>query len=151
MRNSSLIISLAAAAALLAGASAFGETVYKWKDAQGQSHYSQQQPAEGVKYETITGAGDTVADSGDASQAQGADQKSGGSSSGSGDAGGQTPAQQQRQQMCTSARANADLLTKNATVHTDLNGDGKQVTLNAAQHDQALADANKQVDLYCAK
>lgn len=147
MRNSSLIISLAAAAALLAGASAFGETVYKWKDAQGQSHYTQQQP-EGVKYETITAAGNTMSDSADASQvaSDAADQKSGGDSS-----GGQTPAQQQRQQMCTSARANADLLTKNATVHTDLNGDGKQVTLNAAQHDQALADANKQVDLYCAK
>ncbi|HEY2345207.1 MAG TPA: DUF4124 domain-containing protein [Xanthomonadaceae bacterium] len=152
MRHSSLIISLAAALGVLACASAFGNTVYKWKDAQGQSHYSQQ-PPDGIKYETINTAGDTLADVADASQPKpdaASDQKPA-SSSDSGAPAGMTPAQQQRQQLCKQARDNANTLTTNPTVKMDVNGDGKQVTLNAAQHDQALSDATKQADLYCNK
>lgn len=149
MAKSSIII-LVAAIGLLAGASAISGTVYKWKDANGQSHYSQQ-PPEGVKkFETIDTAGDTMADASDTSQPNpdSGDQKAAGAAGG---AAGLTPAQTQRQQLCKGARDNAATLTAHATVKADVNGDGKQVTLNAAQHDAALSDANKQVDLYCSK
>ena len=141
------LISLAAAVGLLVGASAAADTVYKWKDANGQSHYSQQPPDGVKKYETINSAGNNVVDSGDASAQPTADVASGKKDAAA--AAGATPAQQQRQQLCKQAHDNATLLTQHATVSTDLNGDGKQVTLNAAQHDQALKDANKAVDLYC--
>ncbi|HTA65250.1 MAG TPA: DUF4124 domain-containing protein, partial [Xanthomonadaceae bacterium] len=146
----SSIITLVAAIGLLAGTSVLGETVYKWKDANGQSHYSQQPPEGTTKYEAINTAGDTVDDSSDTSQpkADSGAQNSGGSAAATGDL---TPAQAQRQQLCKSARDNAATLTTHATVNADINGDGKPVTLNAAQHDAALSDANKQVDLYCSK
>jgi hypothetical protein len=132
------------------GASA-GDPVYKWKDVQGHYHYAQS-PPEGIKYETITASGepsvsqlpltgeptaepepkkDTVAKADDSSN------------------GTQTPAQIERQKLCTTAQANATTLNTHATVVGDVNGDGKPVTLNAKQHDAALENAKKQVDLYC--
>ena len=66
MRNRSLaqflakssLIPLVAAIGLFAVSNASaGDPVYKWKDANGQSHYSQQPPDKGVKFETITQPG----------------------------------------------------------------------------------------------
>ncbi|MBS0213007.1 MAG: DUF4124 domain-containing protein [Proteobacteria bacterium] len=142
------LIGLLVAIGLLAGSLAMAETVYKWKDANGQSHYSQQPPDGVKKYETITSAGNVDADDASSPAAPASGSRD---HAASGNASGMTPAQQQRGQLCKSARDNVDVLTKNATVSTDLNGDGKIVTLNAAQHDKALSDAKKQVDLYCAQ
>ncbi|MBS0194642.1 MAG: DUF4124 domain-containing protein [Proteobacteria bacterium] len=143
------LIGLLVAIGLLAGSLAMAETVYKWKDANGQSHYSQQPPDGVKKYETITSAGtvDTDDANSPATPASGGkDHVAAGNAASSA-----TPAQQQRTQLCKQARDNVDTLNQHATVTTDLNGDGKPVTLNAAQHDKALSDAKKQVDLYCAQ
>lgn len=149
MRHLIPIISLAAAVGLLVGTSVSAETVYRWKDANGQSHYSQQ-PPEGVKkFETINSAGDPILHDDASAPAASSPAKDGAAPAAKAGPGGATPAQQQRAQLCKQARANAATLTQHATVTTDLNGDGKLVTLNAAQHDKALNDANKQVDLYC--
>lgn len=121
---------------------AFADPVYKWRDSSGHSHYSQT-PPEGQKYETITPAGHSSSDASDAKPA-------GAEVPATGDAAKSlTPAQVTRQKLCVAARANMSTLTSHATVTSDINGDGKQVTLNAAQHDAALSDAKKQVDLYC--
>lgn len=144
------ILGLFLVAGLLAGSAVLAGTVYKWKDANGQSHYSQQ-PPDGVKnYDTISGAGDAWKDGPNAGKAAPASGK-GDAAHGSQAAAGQTPAQQQRTQLCAQARANVTTLNQHAKVTADINGDGKPVALNAAQHDQALRDANKQVDLYCAQ
>lgn len=149
MRHIIPIISLAAAVGLLVGSSVCAETVYRWKDANGQSHYSQQ-PPEGVKkFETISSSGDPILHDDAATPPASSAAKDGATPAAKAGPGGATPAQQQRTQLCKQARENVTTLTQHATVTTDLNGDGKPVTLNAAQHDKALSDANKQVDLYC--
>ncbi len=142
------ILVLATAIGLLVGATAMADTVYKWKDANGQSHYSQQ-PPEGRKYETINSAGDAALRNDQLPAASAASDKQD-SAAATGKPGAPTPAQRQREQLCKNARANAATLTQHAVVTGDINGDGKTVTLNAAQHDQALKDANKAIDLYCA-
>ena len=163
MRNHSLalfmakssIITLIAAIGLLAGASAVSGTVCCWKSAGRQLAVPlirNSRLRAGWQCETIESAGDTMADASDASpqNPDSSDHKDKGSASSGGDAG-MTPAQAQRQQLCKGAHDNVATLTAHATVKADVNGDGKQVTLNAAQHDAALSDANKQVDLYCSK
>jgi len=154
MRNHSLapsraLISLVVAIGLLAGTVAMAGTVYRWKDANGQSHYSQQPPDGVKKYETITSSGNAGATDDDSAAAPATAAASGKKDNGS--AGGMTPAQEQRQKNCKAARDNQTTLTQHATVNADVNGDGKLVTLNAAQHDQMLAEAKKQVDLYCSQ
>lgn len=145
------LIVLLLATGLLAGSAVVAGTVYKWKDANGQSHYSQQPPDGVKKYETISGASDAWANNPSASPAASSPHDAGSASAKPAAAAGQTPAQQQRAQLCAQARANVTTLNQHATVSADVNGDGKPVTLNAAQHDKALSDANKQVDLYCSQ
>ncbi|MBS0575347.1 MAG: DUF4124 domain-containing protein [Proteobacteria bacterium] len=143
------LIGLLLATGLLVGSAVVAGTVYKWKDANGQSHYSQQPPDGVKKYDTINGASDAWANGPGAASA--ASDKHDGATASTKPAAGQTPAQQQRAQLCTQARANVTTLNQHAKVTADINGDGKPVALNAAQHDQALRDANKQVELYCAQ
>lgn len=139
---SRIAIALLAATGLLAGTLAMASTVYRWKDATGQSHYSQQ-PPDGVKnYDTITTVGDqAMASEGDSSASAGEHET----------VSAKTPAQLQRETLCKQAHANVTTLTQNAVVRSDVNGTGKPVTLDVAQHERALSDAKKQVGLYCAQ
>ncbi len=154
MRNHSLatpfmakssIISLIVATGLLAGASAMaGDPVYKWKDANGQSHYSQQ-PPEGIKYQTITTSGDTAvsapATNGETAAAPAA------SALGQ----GPTPAQTSRPQLCDMARKNVDVLTNRPAVSMDINGTGKAQPLTPEQQNAQLVIAKQQVAQVCTK
>ena len=157
MRNQSLasvakssILPLILAASLVTGLSAYARSpVYKWKDANGQSHYSQS-PPEGVKYQTIMLTGEPGDATNPASATASQPATPAATSNGTtGNPANPTPAQVQRQKLCANARANVTTLTEHATVVGDVNGDGTPVTLDAKQHDSAMIDANKQVDLYC--
>jgi len=136
------IISLVVATCLLAGSTAMaGDPVYKWKDANGESHYSQQ-PPEGIKYETITTAGaSTTNPASSSSQDAGTAQ----------DASGPTPADTDRKKYCDTARKNVDLLTSKPMVSMDIHGDGKPVALTPEQQTAQLAFAKQQVAGFCTK
>jgi hypothetical protein len=143
MRNIFSIASLLLTGLILSTTASAADPVYKWKDSAGHSHYSQT-PPEGQKYEIITQtshvpgknvtATDTPAENTETPKAT-----------------GPTPAQVARKKLCEDARANVNTLNTHATVISDVNGDGKPVTLNVAQHAASLAQANKQVDLYCVQ
>lgn len=150
MRNQSLAImakssitSLIVAASLLAGMSATAsDPVYKWKDANGQSHYSQQ-PPQGIKYETMTPAG--TAATAPVAAANAADTAKAPAAS------GQTPAQIERQKYCDTARKSVDVLTTHPLVDMDINGDGKPVRLTPEQQTAQLEKAKQQVAALCPK
>ena len=141
--KSSIVLSIVAIG-LLAGSSALAnDPVYKWKDANGQSHYSQQ-PPDGVKYETISTSGLTTANSTPtaASGATGAQASA---------AGATTPGQAARQKGCEAAQKNVDTFTNAGAVTMDVNGDGKPVALSPSQQTEQLALAKQQVAVYCQK
>ncbi len=138
----SSIIPLFLSIGLLAGTASATDAVYKWKDANGQSHYSQSVP-EGIKYETITPAGQVTAPpiaTGDGESAATAPDKS-----------APTPAQVERQKYCDAARKNVDTLTNKPLVDMDINGTGKPVRLSSQQQTQQLTLAKQQVTALCSK
>ena len=143
----SSLIPLIVAISLLAGVSAnAADPVYKWKDANGQSHYSQT-PPDGIKYETIAASGAPAsavsasghADSGAAAKAAPTQ------------AGGPTQGQNKRQELCDTARKNVDVLTSRPLVQMDINNTGTPVALTPSQQTQQLDLAQKQATAYCAK
>jgi hypothetical protein len=152
MRNLSLatsfkakssIIPLVVAISMLAGATAIAsDPVYKWKDASGQSHYSQQVP-EGVKYETITTTSGSTTTT--------PDQAAAGDAGTTKAASGATPAQVARQRNCDIAQKNVAAFASAPALSMDVNGDGKPVTLTADQQTSQLNLAKQQVAVYCAK
>ena len=131
---------------ILAAAASAANPVYKWKDSRGHSHYSQSPPQD-QKYQTIMPTGVSTDSSATAPPAAMAVAKASDDAS----MAGLTPALVMRKKNCDTARANISTLNAHASVTSDINGDGKAVTLNVAQHNAALAEAGKQVDLYCAQ
>lgn len=137
--KSSIVLSIVVVG-LLAGTSALaGDPVYKWKDANGQSHYSQQ-PPDGIKYETISTSGVSTSNA-TAAAAPGAAAAQPGT----------TPGQIARQKSCEQAQKNVDTFTNSAAVAMDVNGDGKTVALSADQQAQQLSLAKQQVTVFCSK
>ena len=145
MRNLFLSASLLLAGLILAATASAANPVYKWKDSSGHSHYSQSAP-EGQKYQVIMPTGVSIDSTATApppaAVAKATDDAT---------TPGLTPAQVMRKKNCDTARANISTLNAHASVTSDINGDGKAVTLNVAQHNAALVEAGKQVDLYCAQ
>jgi len=101
---------------LLTSATAVAGPLYKWKDANGVTQYSER-PPEGQKYETrrITDNGDPVAEA--------------------------EPAKAEESPQCTSARDNLKLLAGSGPVMQDTDGDGKP----DAELDEAQRTAQKQL------
>ena len=153
-------MSLAVLACLFALVStAAADAVYKWKDANGQSHYSQSPPPSGTKYETISPTGVGAAASSTYESAVQAP------------ASGSTafkPVEQSdntaarlayRQKNCETARANLALLnaspTSGAIIKPAASGSGYNAggpAANAVQpHAASVAHASQQVDQFCGK
>lgn len=111
---------------LLASASATAGTVYKWKDANGVTQYSEKPPA-GQKFESR--------------QVQNRDPVA------------RTPAAPTapaESSDCTTARSNLDLLNGTGTVMQDTNGDGKADTaLNDEQRGAQKNLAEAAIKAYC--
>jgi hypothetical protein len=129
---------------LLACASAMAaDPVYKWKDAKGQSHYSQS-PPQGQKYETITPAGNTIAEpsapgtytSQSATNSPATPTKP-------------SPNLAMRLKNCDTARSNVAALTNNPTAPIDAKGTGKPVQVTAEQRAAELDRAKQQVSQFC--
>lgn len=133
---------------ILAAAASAANPVFKWKDSSGHSHYSQSPPQD-QKYQIIMPTGVTTDSSATAPPAAVAVAVA--KTSDDASTAGLSPAVVMRKKNCDTARANISTLNAHASVTSDINGDGKAVTLNVAQHNAALAEAGKQVDLYCAQ
>lgn len=120
MRNfTATVLAAACLAAALAPASVLAQTVYKWKDARGVTHYSERPPASG-RYSQQDGKRDPAA----AQPAAKADS-----------------AAAKPDPRCNTARGNLATLQGKAAVQMDTDGDGKL--------DRTLSDAERanQVEL----
>jgi len=129
---------------LLACANAMAaEPVYKWKDAKGQSHYSQS-PPQGQKYETITPAGDSTP----------SPSPPGTYTSQSAPAAPEKPTPPHpnlamRLKNCETARSNVAALTNNPTAPIDTKGTGQPAPVTPEVRAAELDRAKQQVSQYC--
>ncbi len=149
------LAALAGAFALAASAVAT-DAVYKWKDASGQSHYSQSPPPSGTKYQTITPTGGPES-SRDVSAATGAP-ASGSTSQKTGVSRTSDEARALRKKNCETARANLTLLNASpngyaaptpATGSANANASGGPQAVARLPREQELARANSQIAQYC--
>ena len=142
---------LACSLALASSAAIAADAVYKWKDANGQSHYSQSPPPSGTKYETINPIG------GPSSAPAAATVSTAGSSAAPAPASTAfKPAETRnseassalRQKNCATAKANAATLQNNPGANTYSAG-GKSEAMSAERRAAELARANQMVTQYC--
>jgi len=130
-------------ALLLLAPLASAQGVYKWTDAHGTVHYSETPPPQGTPFKRLTPSGGEQTpppppptQSSDTPQTRepGAPMAD-------------TP--ENRAKLCTSLKANLDLLKgKGAVV---MEKDGKPVALDEAQRNQQIDDAQKQYQQYCGQ
>jgi hypothetical protein len=121
---------------------AFGQA-YKWKDAQGVTHYSDSPPPAGTKVEKIKTSGVVSAPAGDTPPAPAT------STSTAKPAGGgmnDTPAN--RAKLCDGLRKNKEILDKEQTVSID-DGKGGKTQLDADARKRQVETNQAQLTLYC--
>jgi hypothetical protein len=155
MRTTSLSLSslvlLSSAIGLLLSVAAFAaDTVYKWKDSSGQSHYSQSPPV-GQKYETITTNGSAPASSSTSASAPGASAPAAPSSTKKVASTNVPAGLALHQKNCATARGNVATLTNNPTANLDTKGTGKPSPVSAKDRAAELARANQMVTQYCGQ
>jgi hypothetical protein len=158
MRNRSLAQSLAksslipavVAIGLLAGSIASAaDPVYHWKDSNGQSHYSQQPPEKGIKYETISASG-APASAAPAAKTEGGVTAPPAKAT-TGAPAGQTPADAKRQQQCEAATKNVDILANRPLVEMDINGTGTPKRLTPQEQTAQLEHFKTLQTAFCVK
>jgi hypothetical protein len=137
-------ILLVVAIGLLAWASAMAaDPVYKWKDAKGQSHYSQS-PPQGQKYEIISPLGESTPSPSTpgtyTSQAAAAVPEK---------PAAPHPNLAMRLKNCETARSNVAALTNNPTAPIDTSGAGKPAPVTPEVRTAELNRAKQQVSQYC--
>lgn len=121
---------------------AFGQA-YKWKDAQGVTHYSDSPPPAGTKVEKIKTSGVVIPPAGNpapASTAAAAAKPASASSV------ADTPAN--RTKLCEQLRKNADTLSKEKVVSVD-DGKGGSRVLDDAGRARQVETTQAQMTLYC--
>lgn len=129
-------LSLAASTALAA------EHYFKWQDANGVWHYTQQPPPEGVASERInvsTGRSEPEQAPAPATESPEA----------AAAAANNAEVEKRRREACQAARTNVATMEANPTV-TMLNADGTQRTLSPEETQRQLDLARAQVTLYCS-
>jgi hypothetical protein len=152
MRNQSIapflakssILMLLVAIGMLAYAGAMAaDPVYKWKDASGQSHYSQT-PPQGQKYETITPTGESTTSP--STPGTYSSQTTGAAPAAPTKTG---PNLAMRLKNCETARSNVAALTNNPTAPIDTKGTGQPAQVTPAVRTAELDRAKQQVSQYC--
>jgi len=120
---------------------AFGQA-YKWKDAQGVTHYSDSPPPAGTKVEKIKTSGVVSPPAGDSAPAPAASVAAKPSGGGMND----TPAN--RAKLCEGLRKNKEILDKEQTVSID-DGKGGKTQLDADARKRQVETNQAQLTLYC--
>lgn len=140
MRRPLIFAILLAAAPLVAA-----QQIYKWTDAQGIVHYSQQAPTQGTKYQQVKLAGGV-----ESAAAPATDRAAGAASAAPAPA--PTAAQmadtpENRAKLCTTLKANLATLQANGPVV--MQQGAKPTVLSAEQRQQQIAQANAQYQQFC--
>lgn len=138
MRRPIVLASLALLAVAIGGP-AGAQQYYKWKDADGVTHYTKTPPPEGTQADRV--AVNAAAPTPDPATAAQPAADAGAGMSGT--------ATQQRSAACQTAQANLDTLQNNPFVSIDKDGDGKPELLTVEEHNAQLAIAREQVRTLC--
>jgi hypothetical protein len=121
---------------------AFGQA-YKWKDAQGVTHYSDSPPPAGTKVEKIKTSGVVVPPAGEPAPAAASTAAAKPAPAGP---VADTPAN--RAKLCDQLHKNADTLSKEKVVSVD-DGKGGSRTLDDAGRARQVETTQAQITLYC--
>ena len=119
---------------------AFGQA-YKWKDAQGVTHYSDSPPPAGTKVEKIKTSGVVIPPAGEPAPASTAAAKPAAPAPVA-----DTPAN--RAKLCEGLRKNKEILDKEQTVSID-DGKGGKTQLDADARKRQVETNQAQLTLYC--
>lgn len=117
---------------------------YKWKDAQGVTHYADAPPPGGVKYEKIKTSGTAEAPA--PAPAASATASSGANGTKAAAGNDDTPAN--RQKLCDQLRKNLDILNNEKVVTMD-DGKGGVRQVDDATRQSQIKTAQAQMTLYC--
>jgi hypothetical protein len=140
---------LFALAALVAAPSALAQQVYKWKDADGVTHYSASPPPKEVTAEKMLLRGGTTSTvpetpaEGDAAAADGTTPPAGDGLSAN--------AMREREAACITAQSNVEKLQNNPFITMDKDGDGSDELLSPEEHDAQLQRARRYAEEVCPR
>ncbi|NID15521.1 DUF4124 domain-containing protein [Luteibacter yeojuensis] len=130
-------------AVLLAACPLAFAQAYKWKDAQGVTHYSDSPPPMGTKYDKVktTGTVEAPAGANPTAPPTPAPPKAA-------PAGPASDTPENRQKLCATLRSNMEILSKQQQVSVD-DGKGGQVALDDAGRKRQIETTQAQMTLYC--
>ncbi len=123
----------------------FGQA-YKWKDAQGVTHYSDSPPPSGTKYDMVKTTGSVVPPAGASVPAPAPAPKPAASTTAPSGPTADTP--QNRKKLCADLQSNIGVLNKPEPVSVD-DGKGGRVQLDDAGRKRQIETAQAQMTLYC--
>ncbi|MBP1474606.1 DUF4124 domain-containing protein [Frateuria sp. MAH-13] len=132
---------------LLLLAPAVAAQVYKWTDAHGTVHYSETPPPQGTQFKRINANG--MEQPAAPSPAPAAKSDATAAKPASASTGGLPNTPENRAKLCTSLKANLDLLKGKEGVV--LEQGGKSVPLDETQRNQQIALAEQQYQQFCNK
>lgn len=124
---------------------AFGQA-YKWKDAQGVTHYSDSPPPAGTKVEKIKTSGVVIPPAGNPAPAAASTASTAAAKPAPAGAVADTPAN--RAKLCDQLRKNAETLAKEKVVSVD-DGKGGSRNLDDAGRARQVETTQAQMTLYC--
>ncbi|UGB38923.1 DUF4124 domain-containing protein [Frateuria soli] len=130
---------------LLLLAPAVAAQVYKWTDSRGTVHYSETPPPQGTRYKRINTNGMEQP----AAPAPAAKSDAVATKPAPAGTGGLPNTPENRAKLCTSLKANLDLLKGKEGVM--LEQDGKSVPLDETQRNQQIALAEQQYQQFCGQ
>ena len=133
---------LFAIAALVCAGDANAQKFYKWKDADGVTHYTATPPPDGQQADNVAV---------DAAPAAPVDATGEPSASDAPAEGEGTPIAKQRAAACEIARNNLQILKTNPFVSMDKDGDGKSELLTAQEQSEQLERAEAGVLALCGR
>ncbi|WP_448096879.1 DUF4124 domain-containing protein [Luteibacter yeojuensis] len=117
---------------------------YKWKDAQGVTHYADAPPPGGMKYEKIKTSGTAEAPA----PAPAASATASANANGTKAAAGNDDTPANRQKLCDQLRKNLDILNNEKVVTMD-DGKGGVKQVDDATRQSQIKTAQAQMTLYC--
>ncbi len=119
---------------------------YKWKDAQGVTHYADAPPPGGTRYEKVKTSGTVKAPAPAAAPAANAAASTAGNGTKAGTGNDDTPAN--RQKLCDQLHKNLDILNNEKVVTMD-DGNGGIKQVDDATRQSQIKTAQAQATLYC--
>jgi hypothetical protein len=130
-------------AVLLAACPLVLAQAYKWKDAQGVTHYADSPPPTGTKYDKVKTTGTVEAPAGTPAPPPKAPEPAKAAA-----AAPPSDTPENRKKLCTTLQSNMETLSKPQQVSVD-DGKGGQVALDDAGRKRQVETTQAQMTLYC--